>query len=405
MLWVFNLPAHLRLNTVSLVLLVKVPSIRLHSYAHNGHRALKVGKLLHMDLCGPYPTLTPDGKQFFFAILDDHSNWGFTHLLCLKSEAFQVPSYHKTEAFLLCSFGTLIITVRLDGPLELCKGILGDHFAKQGIVVQQTAPYAHQQAVKIERYFHTIEEGGQTLLADSGLPMSFWGWAVLTSQYLRNRLPTSTLSANTTPFEVMMGKKPDLSHLRIWDCQCFPTIPLELCTKASPRCFEAIFIGYEEARIGWLVQDLKGAVHFSQDVIFNEDLSGRLGVPRSIISRPSSPILSPDPVSAHPVCDRMLTMAGRDYANALCLKQLQGLDRVKQKNMSVNGGASDVAVDGVAANGVMPVCCVLWRCYTWRSLVLCSAQHQKQKTRKTQRKVRAQLLGKCELLRVGYTSA
>ena len=31
-------------------------------------------------------------------------------------------------------------------------------------------------------------------------------------------------------------------------------------------------------------------------------------------------------------------------------------------------------------------------CYTWRSLVLCSAQHQKQKTRKMQRKVRAQLL-------------
>ena len=45
------------------------------------------------------------------------------------------------------------------------------------------------------------------------------------------------------------------------------------------------------------------------------------------------------------------------------------------------------------------------RCYTWRSLVLCSAQHQKQKTKETQRKVRAQLLGKGELLRVRYTSA
>ena len=45
------------------------------------------------------------------------------------------------------------------------------------------------------------------------------------------------------------------------------------------------------------------------------------------------------------------------------------------------------------------------RCYTWRSLVLCSAQHQNQSTRKTQRKVRAQLLGKGELLRVRYTSA
>jgi hypothetical protein len=127
---------------------------------------------------------------------------------------------------------------------------LGDHFTKQGIVVQQTAPYAHQQAGKIERYVRTIEEGGQTLLADSGLPMSFWGWAVQTSQYLRNRLPMSTLSSSLTPFEVLMGKKPNLSHLRIWGCQCFVTIPPELCMKAGPRCFEAIFVGYKEARVG-----------------------------------------------------------------------------------------------------------------------------------------------------------
>jgi hypothetical protein len=172
-----------------------------HSYSHNGNRAMKIGELLHMDICGPYPVQTPDGKHYFFIILDDHSNWGFTTLLLLKSDVF--TSFSNTEAFLLWSHGTLIITVHIDGALELCSGAFGAHFAKQGIVVQQTAPYAHQQAGKAERYVWTIEEGGQTLLADSGLPMSFWGWAVLTSQYLRNRLPTSTLSSNITPFEMM----------------------------------------------------------------------------------------------------------------------------------------------------------------------------------------------------------
>jgi hypothetical protein len=112
---------------------------------------------------------------------------------------------------------------------------MAKHFAKNGIVVQKTAAYAHQQAGKIERYVRTIEEGGQTLIADSGLPMTFWGWAVMTSQYLRNRLPTSTLPSNTTPFEVITTKKPDLSHLRVWGCQCFPAIPAELRTKAGPR--------------------------------------------------------------------------------------------------------------------------------------------------------------------------
>jgi hypothetical protein len=56
----------------------------------------------------------------------------------------------------------------------------------------------------------------------------FWRDAVCTSQYLRNRLPTSVLPASTTPFEAYHGHKPGLSHLRVWGCQCFVLIPLEL---------------------------------------------------------------------------------------------------------------------------------------------------------------------------------
>jgi deoxyribodipyrimidine photolyase-like uncharacterized protein len=33
-----------------------------HSYLHHGQRASAIGKLLHMDLCDPYPVQTPDGK-------------------------------------------------------------------------------------------------------------------------------------------------------------------------------------------------------------------------------------------------------------------------------------------------------------------------------------------------------
>ena len=164
-----------------------------------------------MDLCDPYPVQTPDGKQYFYVLLDDKSNFGFTHLLRLKSDAYLC--YCTMEAFLWRSFGKLIETIRVDGALEFTKGKMGKHFTKQGIVIQRTAPYAHQQAGKIERYVHMIEEGGQVLLADSGLPMSFWGWAVLTSQYLHNRLSTSTLAPNMTPFEALTMKKPDLSHL------------------------------------------------------------------------------------------------------------------------------------------------------------------------------------------------
>ena len=87
---------------------------------------------------------------------------------------------------------------------------MGTHLTSKGIVVQCTVPYAHQQNGKSEHYICTIEEGGQALLADAGLPMSFWLDAVLTCQYLVNWLPTSTLPDDTTPFEVISnGCKPD----------------------------------------------------------------------------------------------------------------------------------------------------------------------------------------------------
>ena len=104
----------------------------------------------------------------------------------------------------------------------------------------------------------------QTLLADSGLPLSFWGHAVSTIQYLRNRLPTSVLPSGITPFEARHGRKPDLSHLQVWGCQCFVIIPPECHSKGGPCRYEVIFVGYEEDRIGWLVRDLKGAYHFSR---------------------------------------------------------------------------------------------------------------------------------------------
>ena len=39
---------------------------------------------------------------------------------------------------------------------------------------------------------------------------------------------------------------------------------------------EAIFVGYEDNRIGWRVCDLAGKHHFSRDIVFNENTLGHL---------------------------------------------------------------------------------------------------------------------------------
>ncbi|PPQ82886.1 hypothetical protein CVT26_007527 [Gymnopilus dilepis] len=220
------------------------------SFTSNKNRADKICDLIHIDTCGPFPVLTPHKERYYLAMLDDCSNSGNVALLVQKNGAF--AAWKSTRAKWENISGNRVIAVRLDGAKELVEGDLGDHFTETGIIVQQTAPYAHQQNGKIERYIRTLSDTAQTLLADAGLPPSFWGYATQTAQYLRNRLPTKTLKGGITPYERLQNKKPDLSQLRVWGCRCYVHQPEEIRGKGAPRRFEATFIGYEEDRLGWL---------------------------------------------------------------------------------------------------------------------------------------------------------
>ena len=283
-----------------------------------------------MDICGPYPIATPSGKRYFHSILDDCSNFGFTALLRTRSEA---PCFYvDTETYLERASGFLVKAVRLDGAPELSAGTLGAHLKARGIAVQVTAPYAHSQNGKAERYIRTLEDGGQALLADSGLPGSFWGDAVLTMQYVRNRVPTSTLPVGFTPYEILHKKKPDLSHLCVWGCQCFVAIPGELRDKVGPRRFEAIFVGYEENRVGWRVRDLQGTYHFSRDIVFNESSAGHLHqLPRSLPP--------PADIASRPSRQRILDIAGPQYDEVLDLAHSMRRNRLTRELRALHDGA------------------------------------------------------------------
>src|ERR1700678_1878687 len=184
--------------------------------------------------------------------------------------------------------------------------------------------------------------------------MSFWLDAILTRQYLCNRLPTSTLPNDVTPFEsITSGRKPDLSHLRVWGCECFVAIPDELRPKAGFKRFPAIFVGYEEHRVGWRVRDLKGKYGFSRDVVFNEDLSGRLGGPRSLPSAASTAAVVP-PHSPRAVRTRARTSGGRIFDEIILLKEARRLERERRRHLAVAGHGGVVAgggVDGVVDGG------------------------------------------------------
>ena len=130
-------------------------------------------------------------------------------------------------------------------------------------------------------------------------------------------MPTVALPSGVTAYEKMNRRKPNLSHLCVWGCQCFVAIPPELCTKGGPHCFEAIFVGYEEDQIGWRVHDLQGKYHFSRDIIFNESVPGHLAPIRKIDDSRMLASSDPPSESTRPSCKLNPTSKGHAFAEAI----------------------------------------------------------------------------------------
>ena len=64
--------------------------------------------------------------------------------------------------------------------------------------------------------------------------------------YVQNRTPHRVLE-NKTLEEFFSGKKPEVNHLRIFDCPVYIHIPKEKRNKLDPSGKKGIFVGYSES--------------------------------------------------------------------------------------------------------------------------------------------------------------
>ena len=127
------------------------------------------------------------------------------------------------------------LNIRSDNGGEFLSTEFTKALEEAGIQRQLAAPYAHQQNGKAEHAIQTIEGRSLAMLEATGLPLTLWGEAVLTAAYLWNRTESVALLPGMTSYEVVNGKKPDLSHLRVFGARCWARIPTELQSKFGPK--------------------------------------------------------------------------------------------------------------------------------------------------------------------------
>jgi hypothetical protein len=101
------------------------------------------------------------------------------------------------------------------------------------------------------------------------MPAVFWGEAVVTAVYILNCSPSKALNGRT-PYEAWHGRKPAVSHLRVFGRLAF-AMELGHVGKLDNMSTPGVFIAYAEGSKTYRILDPKTQlVRTARNVVFNE---------------------------------------------------------------------------------------------------------------------------------------
>ncbi|XP_023734895.1 uncharacterized protein LOC111882761 [Lactuca sativa] len=162
-------------------------------------------------------------------------------------------------------------TVTSDNGTEFLNHKMKQLFESKGILHQTSCVHTPQQNGIVERKHRHILNVARSLIFQSGLPLKYWGEAVLTSVFLINRTPTSVLNG-ASPYELVYISSPVFDKLRVFGCLCFAT-KLNNSDKFFERADKCVFLGYSSDKKGYRVPSLDTNLIFvSRDVKFYESV-------------------------------------------------------------------------------------------------------------------------------------
>ncbi|GJT09501.1 retrovirus-related pol polyprotein from transposon TNT 1-94 [Tanacetum coccineum] len=162
--------------------------------------------LLHMNLCGPMRIASINGKRYVLVIVDDCSRYTWVVFLRSKGEApEEIKNFLKRIIVLLQA---PVVIVRIDNGIEFKNQVLQEYFKSVGITHQ--ASYAE---------------------------------AIATACYTQN-CSIIHFRFDKTPYELINGRKPDISFLHVFGALCYPKNDREDIGKLGAKGDIVFFIGY-----------------------------------------------------------------------------------------------------------------------------------------------------------------
>ena len=177
-----------------------------------------------------------------FVLVDDYSRYTWTLFLPSKDKVFE--EFQVLISLLEKSLDTSLMAIRSDHGSEFQNASFLEYCRKKGITHNFSAPRTPQQNGVVERKNRTLESMSRTMMISNKVPRHFWAEAVNTACYILNRAMIRP-QLNKTSSELLRGRKPNISHLRVFGSKCFVlNNGKNVLGKFDPRSDEGVFVGY-----------------------------------------------------------------------------------------------------------------------------------------------------------------
>nr|GFB57950.1 hypothetical protein [Tanacetum cinerariifolium] len=184
-----------------------------------------------------------NGKRYVLVIVDDYSRYTWVHFLRSKDEAPEViKTFLKRITVLLQS---LVIIIRTDNGTEFKNQMLKEYFDTVGISHQMSSVRTPQQNRVVERRNRTLVKATRTMLIFSRAPLFLWAEAIATACFTQNRSIIHR-RFNKTPYELINGRKPDISFLHVFGALCYPKNDREDIRKLGKKIMETMNVSFDE---------------------------------------------------------------------------------------------------------------------------------------------------------------
>ena len=124
------------------------------------------------------------------------------------------------------------------------------YFLKEHEILSQlSASGTPEQNGVAEIRNRTLLDVVRSMMSFSTFPLSFWGYALETITYILNMVPSK--SVPKTPMKIWIGRKLNLSHIRIWGCLAY--VLKQLSNKFNAKSELCWFVGYPKGTRSYYV--------------------------------------------------------------------------------------------------------------------------------------------------------